>query len=184
VQHNGQWRGICDDSFDSTDAEVACKQLGGELLDFDTGVTGNGQFWLDDLGCTGDEEFLASCSHGGFGNHNCGASEHVTVACLGPQSPTGKLRMDSGFLEVQHNGQWRGICDDSFDSTDAQVACKQLGGELIDFQTGVNGSGQFWLDDLGCSGSEAILASCSHGGFGNHNCGASEHVTVACLGPF
>jgi hypothetical protein len=50
-------------------------------------------------------------------------------------------------LEVLHGGEWHGVCDDAFDQADAEVACRQMGGTLIGFNTDVAGpSGFFWLD--------------------------------------
>ena len=43
---------------------------------------GNGQYWLDDVRCNGDESTLIECDHRGIGKHNCGKEEMAGVNCL------------------------------------------------------------------------------------------------------
>ena len=46
---------------------------------------------------------------------------------LGQIRLTGGAQSNQGLLEVYCNGQWGTVCDDFFGSTEATVACKQLG---------------------------------------------------------
>jgi len=90
---------------------------------------------------------------------------------------------NAGRLEIFYNGVWGTVGRRGFDGRDAQVACYMLG-----FQTGVSlhsyfgeGSGQIWLDDVGCSGSELSLEECEHLGWGvNNYCWHYEHVSILC----
>ena len=92
-----------------------------------------------------------------------------------------------GRLEVCYNDDWGTVCDDSFDYSDAQVACYDLGYS----KTGPNyyyhayfgqGVGTILLDDLHCNGNENSLWSCPHNGVGSHNCGHGEDIGVRCYG--
>lgn len=85
VNYNGTWGTVCDDFWSQNDANVVCRQLG-----YGTAVSvlrnaafgqGDGQIWLDNLGCTGNEPDLFSCPHNGPGNHNCGHNEDASVVC-------------------------------------------------------------------------------------------------------
>ncbi|XP_066498181.1 uncharacterized protein [Hoplias malabaricus] len=64
---------------------------------------------------------------------------------------------------------------------DAAVVCRQMGcGRAPQSASFGRGSGPILLDDVGCSGSESSITSCSHRGFNIHNCGHGEDASVVC----
>ncbi|XP_050960025.1 deleted in malignant brain tumors 1 protein-like [Labeo rohita] len=72
--------------------------------------------------------------------------------------------------------------------TDAAVVCRELDcGEPVE-ALGDNkahfgeGSGQIWMNDVDCSGSESTLKNCRSGGWGVNNCGHGEDAGVRCSG--
>ena len=85
IFYNGQWGTVCDDFWSRSDAEVACRQLGYHYairaLPGYQVPDGNGPIWLDNVGCTGNEQTLASCYHRGVGTHNCRHSDDAGVEC-------------------------------------------------------------------------------------------------------
>ncbi|XP_030851451.1 deleted in malignant brain tumors 1 protein isoform X3 [Strongylocentrotus purpuratus] len=188
IYHNGQWGTVCDDNWDTTDAAVACRQLGYVGVDvLIDGGSGLGPIWLDEVTCFGSEVMLSSCRHSGWGTNNCVHSEDAGVRCLSSSVADGSLRLAGGAtihegrVEIYHNGQWGTVCDDNWDTTDADVACRQLGYVRVDVLIdGGSGSGPIWLDEVACGGSEAMLSSCYHSGWGTNNCGHSEDAGVRC----
>uniref|UniRef100_A0A3B3X1Z3 Deleted in malignant brain tumors 1 protein n=1 Tax=Poecilia mexicana TaxID=48701 RepID=A0A3B3X1Z3_9TELE len=183
IYHNGVWGTVCDDGWDLNDAAVACRQLDcGPALGAPRSAhfgQGTGQIWLDDLVCSGSESSLAVCGHRGFGTHDCVHGEDAGVICS-----TGSDGYCSGRVEIYHNGAWGTVCDDRWDRSEAQVVCRQLGcGEQSDIPPPGYfgpGTGPIWMDDVSCSGSETSLSTCSHRGFGTHNCEHYEDVGVIC----
>ena len=90
-----------------------------------------------------------------------------------------------GRLEVYYYSEWGTVCDDSWGSPDATVACRQMGFVGVsDSDSSLFGSGassqRIWLDNVACSGSESRLVDCSHAGVGRENCGHFEDVGIVC----
>ena len=87
-------------------------------------------------------------------------------------------------MEVNYNGVWGTVCDDGWDLNDAQVVCTELGyGNATAARHSAfygQGSGPIWLDNVNCVGTEGTIRSCSHAGWGNHNCRHSEDASINC----
>ena len=91
-----------------------------------------------------------------------------------------------GRVEIYHDGKWGTVCDDSWDIVDARVVCQSLG---FNDATAAKqsayfgrGSGDIWLDDVNCAGTESNLMQCSHRGLGVENCYHGEDAGVICSG--
>ena len=113
-----------------------------------------------------------------------------------------------GRVEVCINDQWGTVCDDSWDTTDATVICKQLGYAYTGSECYVclvcvvnfilvslcvggivytnahfgAGSGPIFLDDVQCSSNLNQLLECSSRPILSHNCLHSADAGVGCEG--
>ena len=91
-----------------------------------------------------------------------------------------------GRVEIYHDGKWGTICDDSWDNVDAWVVCKSLG--FVNGATAKTdayfgeGSGDIWLTNVNCAGTESNLLQCNHPGLGIENCDHREDAGVICSG--
>jgi len=135
---NDQWGTVCDDHWDTTDATVVCKQLGyaytgsGKAYSNAHFGTGSGPIYLDDVQCSSSSNQLLECSSRPILSHDCLHSADAGVGCEAPCT-TGQLRLaganvaNEGRVEICMNNVWGTACDDSWDSSDATVVCRQLG---------------------------------------------------------
>ena len=128
------------------------------------------------------------------------------VCANGELRLAGSTTVGQGRVEICINETWGTICDDSWGTPDASVACVSLGfsrfskqplcficGIVLDLQillrkTGAQavsaaffgqGTGPILLDELGCFGNESSLLDCS--AMTQHNCAHNEDAGVRCI---
>ena len=89
-----------------------------------------------------------------------------------------------GRVEVYHNGEWGTVCDDGWNFNDAQVICRQLGfGPATTVRRNAfygQGSGNVWLRNLNCNGTELTVDDCSHNGWRVQDCSHRRDAGVQC----
>ncbi|XP_060582023.1 deleted in malignant brain tumors 1 protein-like, partial [Ruditapes philippinarum] len=189
VWHDGSWGTVCDDKFDDMSASVVCRLLHYQRtnpLVFGSAHFGAGTLpiHLDDVKCTGNETILSQCQHSGWGKHNCGHKDDVGVSCTPVRLMNGSTQYE-GRLEVWHDRSWGTVCDDEFDALSASVVCRMLHYQHTNpliFGSAYYGAGTLpiHLDDLKCTGTEVLLSQCQHSGWGKHNCGHNDDVSMSC----
>merc|ERR1719370_599280 len=192
---------VCDDHWGGEDALVVCRQLG-----YDYGFPTDNSFFgpvstdfvMDDVQCTGNEEYIWRCPH--ETEHNCGSSEGAGVICSNepPVETTTLGASDEGSgsghdYEViglvggsgPHEGNimlyGKPVCDDIATPENAQVVCRQLGylgGYILTESFFGPVSSDFVMDDVNCNGTEEYIWRCPHDT--EPDCGGSEGMGVVC----
>nr|XP_060615988.1 soluble scavenger receptor cysteine-rich domain-containing protein SSC5D-like [Anolis sagrei ordinatus] len=199
VFHNETWGTICNAGWDLKDAQVVCRELGcGKALSASGGARlgrGTGPIWLQQMNCTGKEDFLRQCPKGQWGEHSCNHSRDASVECAGvmPISGPRKIRLVNGFsrcsgrIEVFHNQEWGILCDLKWDLNDARVLCRELEcGDVISVPWGVRferTNSPVWLLSFHCKGTENALSDCKkRPTSGVPQCHHGEGAGVVCSG--
>lgn len=89
---------------------------------------------------------------------------------------------NAGRVEVYYNNYWRSICDTNWDLKNAHVICRMLGynqGAIAAIQ-GFQGSDDFWLSGVNCTGNETTIENCRNLKWGKRNCATNSRAGVVC----
>ncbi|XP_033729953.1 deleted in malignant brain tumors 1 protein-like [Pecten maximus] len=114
------------------------------------------------------------------------------LSCILSQVQTQEIRLVGGStqyegrVEVRFNNQWGTVCIDDFENIEAVVICRQLqfsGGVAVTDGRFGPGTGQIWLDNLACDGTEETLSQCQANNLGVHNCDHTNDAGVRCDNP-
>ncbi|XP_066552383.1 scavenger receptor cysteine-rich type 1 protein M130 [Amia ocellicauda] len=183
VYHSGSWGTVCDDSWDLADSQVVCRQLQcGMALSAPVPASlsqGTGPIWLDEVGCLGNESSLWECPSAGWGQHDCGHKEDVTILC----SEHKQLRLSegcSGLAEVYYNGTWGSVCFNGMEKETVSVICRQLGcGDGVRVQD-VSSTAVKWLDLVKCRRHDSTLWQCPSAAWGQNDCTDEEAAEISC----
>uniref|UniRef100_A0A8C3HSZ6 SRCR domain-containing protein n=1 Tax=Chrysemys picta bellii TaxID=8478 RepID=A0A8C3HSZ6_CHRPI len=190
IYYNGSWGTVCDDSWDLSDSNVICKQLGcGHAINATVSAhygQGSGQIWLDDVNCTGNESNLWTGHSRSWGQHNCRHKEDAGVLC----SEFTDLRLVSdsdctGRLEVFYNGTWGSVCSNQMSGVTAAIVCKQLNCGDGGYISGGSeyGKGPTWLDHVACSEQHSSLWQCPSDQWNPKSCdNRAEETHISCTG--
>ncbi|XP_061862488.1 antigen WC1.1 isoform X5 [Colius striatus] len=214
VFYNGTWGSVCSNRMSQLTAITVCKHLncgnGGEIeKDFKYG-RGFGPTWLDHIECTEQHSSLWQCQSDPWDPQSCdNRAEETHISCTGRKetippatfaecpnstscSDREKLRVIggedgcSGRVEIWHQGFWGTICDDSWDTADANVVCRQLGcGSAVSALSEAafgEGTGPIWLEKVHCEGTESSLWDCPTKPSLGKNCDHKEDAAVNCSG--
>lgn len=96
----------------------------------------------------------------------------------------GGIQTTEGRVEVYYNGQWGTVCDDNWSIQSGNVVCKQLGyerAEKVSYSAAYGpGSGQIWIDEINCEGTENSITECKRNDWDENDCTHNEDAGVVC----
>ncbi|XP_061193442.1 deleted in malignant brain tumors 1 protein-like [Saccostrea echinata] len=191
---NGQWRSVCNNLWDTNDANVTCRGLGYSggipALSTSSSVFGEtkSQMVVSNINCNGNEDSLIECVRSVSGSTVCNNRRNAGVVCYHRANDSVRIVNGSseyeGRVEVLINEQWRSICDNGWDKNDADVTCKSIGySGGLPVSSAVFGEGPetIWMLSSGnCQGHEPSLLGCIQSVIGSNSCSNGGHAGVVC----
>ena len=203
IKFNGVWGRVCSNFWDIRDGNVICKQLGytgARAVKVFAPSSSLEQVWMDNVHCTGQENYLQDCVFDGWGHGDPGCHDAgVDCETFSSDSLEGnyKVRLVNGAsekegrVEIFYGGIWGTVCDTEWSLLHASVVCHQLGysSALAAYKGSWYGagSGVVLMDGVECEGEESRLADCLFKGWGHVNQYCTPHmrdVSVKCGGIF
>ncbi|XP_052240273.1 insulin-like peptide receptor isoform X2 [Dreissena polymorpha] len=178
LEANGPFMAVCDDSFNSIAAVVACKQLGYKYGQYQP-ASALGTTQQDIVG------IKIECSSENLTHLNecmvkklwgCISREYVSLFCSNDviEEKSLQVRIDGtdryfGGISVKKYGFWGPVCNKGWTNTEARSACRALdfkGGVSYYASVGFNESNlPIAVGRFNCSGSDSF-ANCQNRGFG------------------
>lgn len=191
VYLNNAWGTICDDSWDTTDARIVCRQLGfQEVFAATTNARfgqGLGPIHMDDTRCYGSETSILDCQHRGIGVHNCRHTEDAGVICLPESRLAGGSNHSEGRVEIKVGEQWQTVCGLGFDDIDANIVCNQMGyGEVLSTSLGNDrygiATGTALVKNVNCNSNFQLMYQCASEVVpdGDPQCTSDNDVGIVC----
>ncbi|KAL4219778.1 hypothetical protein ACF0H5_020191 [Mactra antiquata] len=192
---DGTWGTICNYNLGLNEAMTLCNMMNLSLVSYyKTPVygIGSGPTHISALSCNGNYNDINQCSYRTPTKHlpdNCTKHNDLSVDCTDNRLNISGLRLSPGpyhgRLEIQVNGTWGTVCDNSFDINDGQVICRMMNGLTVRQVYGGayfgEGTGPIHIDEMTCSGNEPDINHCSY--IYNSSCTHKEDVSVVCYGP-
>lgn len=190
VFFKGQWHSVCQGDMGHSEASAICRHLGhsgGILAGTGQFGHGTGQRWALNMTCLGSmrcqfvtnpvPETAATCPNGDF-----------SIICdhMLRMEPIPDVNdVNTGRIEMHHQGFWLPVCAYGWSGYEARVACKQMGyrdgREFESPAEGVSVNTTVWITGVGCNGQERSLDACKVGSYAAGECPAGgKPAAVRC----
>uniref|UniRef100_A0A3B4AZ11 SRCR domain-containing protein n=1 Tax=Periophthalmus magnuspinnatus TaxID=409849 RepID=A0A3B4AZ11_9GOBI len=185
VFHDGQWGTVCDDMWDIHEAEVVCRAMdcgSAQMVTFSAFFgQGDGNIWLDDLNCLGNESSLVHCQHPSFGENNCGHGEDAGVICSENIRLTNGTDQCSGQVEIYHNEMWSAAVNVNWGMNEGTVICREMNcGDALSVSASGSRNELLGGVKVSCSGRESAVTECTLRQYTRTGSGHLGQASVVC----